>query len=62
MSLTVCMGLLSCCFQSIFKKSIFTISGAAQAAAGIYDSTNIYSFMHAEYHNPPANQFLCMVT
>lgn len=34
MSITVCMGLLSCCFQSIFKKSIFNISGAAQAAAG----------------------------
>ncbi|CAG9813779.1 unnamed protein product [Phaedon cochleariae] len=35
MSVTVCMGLLSCCFQSIFKKSIFNISGAAQAIAGI---------------------------
>ncbi|KAJ8925917.1 hypothetical protein NQ315_009769 [Exocentrus adspersus] len=35
MSLTVCTGLMSGCFQSIFKKSIFTISGTAQAAAGI---------------------------
>ncbi|KAJ8934609.1 hypothetical protein NQ318_002953 [Aromia moschata] len=35
MSLTVCMGLFSCCFQSIFKKSVFTISGAAQAVAGL---------------------------
>ncbi|KAG5899880.1 hypothetical protein JTB14_012343 [Gonioctena quinquepunctata] len=35
MSLTVCTGLMSCCFQSIFKKSIFNISGAAQAIAGI---------------------------
>ncbi|CAG9860416.1 unnamed protein product [Phyllotreta striolata] len=36
MSLTVCTGMLSCCFQSIFKKSIFTISGAGQAIAGIF--------------------------
>lgn len=34
MSLTVCMGIFSCCFQSIFKKSIFNISGAVQALAG----------------------------
>lgn len=34
MSLTVCSGIISCCFQSIFKKSIFTISGATQAFAG----------------------------
>ncbi|XP_023030268.1 LHFPL tetraspan subfamily member 2a protein [Leptinotarsa decemlineata] len=36
MSLTVCTGLMSCCFQSICKKSIFNISGAAQAIAGIF--------------------------
>ncbi|XP_030745123.1 LHFPL tetraspan subfamily member 2 protein isoform X2 [Sitophilus oryzae] len=35
MSLTVCTSLLSCCFQSLFKKSIFTLSGAAQCIAGI---------------------------
>ncbi|XP_050510307.1 LHFPL tetraspan subfamily member 2 protein [Diabrotica virgifera virgifera] len=35
MTLTVCTGLLSCCFQSIFKKSIFNLSGVAQAIAGI---------------------------
>ncbi|RZB39590.1 lipoma HMGIC fusion partner-like 2 protein [Asbolus verrucosus] len=34
MSVTVCMSLISCCVQSIFRKSIFTISGAAQALAG----------------------------
>lgn len=35
MSLTVCAGLLSCCVQSVCKKSIFTLSGAAQCIAGI---------------------------
>ncbi|VEN39691.1 unnamed protein product [Callosobruchus maculatus] len=34
-AVTVCTGLMSCCFQSIFKKSIFNISGVAQAVAGI---------------------------
>ncbi|KAF7272048.1 LHFPL tetraspan subfamily member 2 protein [Rhynchophorus ferrugineus] len=35
MSLTVCTATLSCCIQSVFKKSIFTLSGAAQCIAGI---------------------------
>lgn len=35
MSLTVCSAILSCCIQSLFKKSIFTLSGAAQCIAGI---------------------------
>ncbi|KAH1006250.1 hypothetical protein HUJ05_007000 [Dendroctonus ponderosae] len=35
MGMTVCTGLLSCCVQSVFKKSIFTLSGAAQCVAGI---------------------------
>ncbi|KAJ3647533.1 hypothetical protein Zmor_019404 [Zophobas morio] len=35
MSITVMTSVLSCCIQSIFKKSIFTLSGAAQAVAGI---------------------------
>ncbi|XP_044265083.1 LHFPL tetraspan subfamily member 2a protein [Tribolium madens] len=35
MSATVFMGLVSCRIQSFFKKSIFTMSGAAQALAGI---------------------------
>lgn len=34
MSVTVCLGIISCCFQSIFKKSIFNISGAVQVLAG----------------------------
>lgn len=37
MSLTVFAGLLSCCFQSVCKKSIFTLSGAAQCIAGKFD-------------------------
>ncbi|XP_050296733.1 LHFPL tetraspan subfamily member 2a protein isoform X1 [Anthonomus grandis grandis] len=35
MSVTVCASLVSCCFQSIFRKSIFTLSGATQCIAGI---------------------------
>lgn len=35
MAVTVFCGIVGCCFQSVFKKSIFTISGAAQAIAGI---------------------------
>lgn len=35
MSVTVFCGIVGCCFQSLFKKSIFTVSGAAQACAGI---------------------------
>lgn len=35
MSLTVFASLISCCFQSLFRKSIFTLSGSAQALAGI---------------------------
>lgn len=35
MTVTVFCGIVGCCFQSVFKKSIFTISGAAQAIAGI---------------------------
>jgi hypothetical protein len=35
MSATVFMSLISCCVQSLFKKSIFTMSGVAQAFAGI---------------------------
>lgn len=34
MAVTVFCGVVSCCFQSVFKKSIFTISGATQACAG----------------------------
>lgn len=34
MSATVFLGLVSCRVQSLFKKSIFTMSGAAQAVAG----------------------------
>lgn len=37
MSLTVCAGLLSCCVQSVCKKSIFTLSGAAQCIAGKFN-------------------------
>lgn len=36
MSVTVMSSLASCCFQSIFRKSIFTISGAIQSVAGKY--------------------------
>ncbi|KAI4467561.1 lipoma hmgic fusion partner-like protein [Holotrichia oblita] len=36
MSMTVMNSLASCCFQSIFRKSIFTVSGATQAVAGIF--------------------------
>lgn len=35
MCITVLLSLLSCCLQSCFKKSIFTLSGSAQAVAGI---------------------------
>ncbi|CAG9764392.1 unnamed protein product [Ceutorhynchus assimilis] len=35
MSITVCTSLVSCCIQSLFRKSIFTLSGAAQCIAGI---------------------------
>nr|CAD7259820.1 unnamed protein product [Timema shepardi] len=35
MVLTVVTSVLSSCIQSVFKKSIFTLSGAAQAVAGI---------------------------
>ncbi|KAL1501028.1 hypothetical protein ABEB36_006433 [Hypothenemus hampei] len=35
MGFTVCTSLLSCCVQSLFKKSIFTLSGAAQCIAGM---------------------------
>lgn len=34
MSVTVLNSLISCCYQSIFRKSIFTLSGMAQAVAG----------------------------
>lgn len=34
MCVTVFSSLLSCCFQSICRKSIFTLSGSAQAVAG----------------------------
>ncbi|XP_067003719.1 LHFPL tetraspan subfamily member 2 protein [Anabrus simplex] len=36
MTLTVLAAVLSCCFQSVFRKSIFTTSGAAQVVAGIF--------------------------
>lgn len=36
MCLTVVSGIMSFCFQSIFKKSIFTMSGATQAFAGLF--------------------------
>lgn len=42
-SFTVCTGLLSCCFQSIFKKSIFNISGAAQAIAGKHEDSKMFA-------------------
>ncbi|CAH0552000.1 unnamed protein product [Brassicogethes aeneus] len=35
MSITVVTSIISCCFQSIFRKSIFTLSGVAQGVAGI---------------------------
>lgn len=34
MAATVLTSVLSCCVQSIFRKSIFTVSGAAQTIAG----------------------------
>lgn len=34
MCITVFSSLLSCCIQSCFKKSLFTMSGSAQAVAG----------------------------
>lgn len=34
MTVTVFAGFMSCCCQSVFKKSIFTLSGATQAFAG----------------------------
>ena len=34
MALTVLTSVLSCCIQSVFRKSIFTVSGAAQTIAG----------------------------
>lgn len=34
MCATVFSSLLSCCFQSLCRKSVFTVSGAAQAVAG----------------------------
>lgn len=34
MSVTVCLSLISCRVQSLFKKSLFNLSGAAQAIAG----------------------------
>lgn len=34
MAVTVLTSVLSCCVQSIFRKSIFTVSGAAQTIAG----------------------------
>ncbi|XP_021936403.1 lipoma HMGIC fusion partner-like 2 protein isoform X2 [Zootermopsis nevadensis] len=36
MAATVLTSVLSCCVQSIFRKSIFTMSGAAQTIAGIF--------------------------
>ncbi|KRT82187.1 hypothetical protein AMK59_3708 [Oryctes borbonicus] len=36
MSVTVMSSLASCCFQSICRKSIFTVSGATQAVAAIF--------------------------
>jgi hypothetical protein len=38
----VLSSVLSCCVQSIFRKSIFTVSGAAQTIAGT-KSENLYS-------------------
>lgn len=34
MVFTVMAAVLSCCVQSIYKKSIFTVTGAVQAVAG----------------------------
>lgn len=36
MCITVFSSLLSSCFQSCFKKSVFTTSGSAQAVAGTF--------------------------
>lgn len=41
MCITVFSSLLSCCFQSCFRKSIFTLSGSAQAVAGTYISISL---------------------
>lgn len=39
MCITVFSSLVSSCFQSCFKKSIFTLSGSAQAVAGTTTTT-----------------------
>lgn len=36
MFVSVVMSFAACCFQSIFKKSLFTTTGAAQTIAGIF--------------------------
>ncbi|KAG8194181.1 hypothetical protein JTE90_002385 [Oedothorax gibbosus] len=36
MTLTLLASVIGCCFRSLFKKSIFTLSGTVQAVAGLF--------------------------
>lgn len=45
MTVTVFSSILSCCIQSVFKKSIFTLSGTVQAAAGNCKILLIYLYL-----------------
>jgi len=47
MTLTIISGAIGCYFQSIFKKSIFTVSGATQTIAGICFIIGVMSYPFA---------------
>ncbi|XP_063227832.1 LHFPL tetraspan subfamily member 2 protein [Bacillus rossius redtenbacheri] len=57
MALTVLSSVLSSCVQSVCRKSIFTLSGAAQAVAGIFFILGI--MLHPAGWGSPRVQKLC---